>query len=30
MHDKYQFTYDDEKMLTLAKEMKAVVDNTSK
>ena len=28
--DKYQFTYDDEKMLSLAKEMKSVVDNTSK
>lgn len=27
---KYQFTYDDEKMLSLAKEMKSVVDNTSK
>lgn len=30
MRDKYQFTYDDEKMLSLAKEMKSVVDNTSK
>ena len=30
MRDKYQFTYDDEKMLLLAKEMKSVVDNTSK
>lgn len=30
MCDKYQFTYDDEKMLSLAKEMKSVVDNTSK
>ncbi len=28
MRDKYQFTYDDEKMLSLAKEMKSVVDNT--
>ncbi|EMA8575409.1 type I restriction endonuclease subunit R, partial [Escherichia coli] len=26
MRDKYQFTYDDEKMLSLAKEMKSVVD----
>ncbi|HCK7709361.1 TPA: DUF3387 domain-containing protein, partial [Salmonella enterica] len=30
MRDKYQFTYEDDKMLALAKEMKAVVDNTSK
>ena len=30
MRDKYQVTYDDEKMLSLAKEMKSVVDNTSK
>ncbi|ELD0454861.1 DUF3387 domain-containing protein [Escherichia coli] len=30
MRDKYQFTYDDEKMLSLAKEMKSAVDNTSK
>jgi len=30
MRDKYQFTYEDDKMLGLAKEMKAVVDNTSK
>ena len=30
MRDKYQFTYEEDKMLALAKEMKAVVDNTSK
>ena len=30
MRDKYQFTYEDDRMLALAKEMKAVVDNTSK
>lgn len=30
MCSKYQFTYHDDKMLTLAREMKAVVDNTSK
>jgi len=30
MCGKYQFTYDDDKMPALAKEMKIVVDNTSK
>ncbi|PHM45069.1 type I restriction endonuclease [Xenorhabdus mauleonii] len=29
MREKYQFTYDDEKMLILAKEMKLVVDNSA-
>ncbi|EYU15498.1 type I restriction endonuclease subunit R [Photorhabdus aegyptia] len=29
MREKYQFTYDDDKMLALAKEMKQIVDNTA-
>ncbi|WP_340613647.1 type I restriction endonuclease subunit R [Xenorhabdus thailandensis] len=29
MREKYQFTYDDSKMLVLAKEMKLIVDNTA-
>ncbi|MBD2780913.1 type I restriction endonuclease subunit R [Xenorhabdus szentirmaii] len=29
MREKYQFTYDDEKMLILAKEMKLIVDNSA-